>query len=81
LALLEFLSPTERSPIMLTKANEKIPIASATSVSVKPAVPERPESCKRAGVGPRRAEPCSCRVRGGGKLLGDTLEDMASEVV
>ncbi len=33
-ARLEFLSPTDRSPIMLTSAKEKMPIASATSVSV-----------------------------------------------
>ena len=40
-ARLEFFSPTESSPIMLTKAKEKIPMARATSVRVKPPSRER----------------------------------------
>ena len=53
-ARLEFLSPTDRSPIMLTSAKEKIPIASATSVSVN-------ASCLLIR-GARRGD-CSGRVR------------------
>lgn len=40
-ALREFFMPTERSPSMLTSANEKIASAKAISVRVNPALKSR----------------------------------------
>ncbi len=76
MALLEFLSPTERRPIMLTKANEKIPMASATSVRVKPKRPECGDGRKNTGARHEGGELGTSSVRGDWKLL----RDMASEV-
>jgi hypothetical protein len=62
-ARLEFLSPTERRPIMLTNAKEKIPMAKATSVSVKASwlLLRSVRGC--AGNGRGRRAPKGSRIR------------------